>query len=67
VVLAPAHKNLSAPLRMEIRVLRIVKRALLCAGGALVIGALLFGALLMWPDRLPAALLRGPTSPRCLT
>jgi hypothetical protein len=32
--------------------LRFVKRALLCAGGALVIGALLFGALLMWPDAL---------------
>jgi hypothetical protein len=31
---------------------RFVKRTLLCAGGALVIGALLFGALLMWPDAL---------------
>jgi len=37
---------------VEVRVLRIVKRALLCAGGALVIGALLFGALLTWPDLL---------------
>jgi len=32
--------------------LRLVKRALLCLGGVLVIGALLFGALLTWPDPL---------------
>jgi hypothetical protein len=32
--------------------LRFVKRALLCAGGVVVIVALLFGALLMWPDPL---------------
>lgn len=32
--------------------LRFVKRALLCLGGVMVIGALLFGALLTWPDPL---------------
>ncbi len=32
--------------------LRFAKRALLWAGGVLVVGALLFGALLMWPDPL---------------
>jgi len=51
-VLAPVHKNLSVPLHMEVCVLRFVKRALLWAGGALVIGTLPFGALLMWPDPL---------------
>jgi hypothetical protein len=35
---------------MEVRVFYFVKRALLFAGGVLVMGALLFGALLMWPD-----------------